>query len=566
MNAGRHIAWIGLGFAVVTILGLIADPRPARSQGTGASITTINPPPRAQEVPLRRGGFPAPFDPSAGEQLRRGHDLPASVPDEPPGDGAEGADGGDGDGGTQPSTTGQRPVLRDGDMGDLDGPAQDQDGVIAAGEPRGPQDGADATVNDTRSPDEIALFENPPAGFDPALFQIEVDPLLDRRPARLFRFEPFDPLGIRIGSFVLLPEVELGSSYYSNVFLTTNARSDVALDLRPAARLVSDWRMHALEFRANGIFSYLSEFPAENDHAYTVEARGRLDLSRRTNLEALVARDFTQDSPDSIDAPAAAINRADITTDRFAAAFNHRFNRLSLQLRGSVADTTYGPNELAGGGTVSNSDRDVRITEEVVRTSWEFKPTLFAFIETGINQRNYKTAAVSDGILRDSTGERYRVGVSFGNTGQRLRGEISTGYGVQKPDDARLSEISGPLLDANLAYRYSSLTSFMFTARSDVTETTLADSAGAFTHQAGIEARHALQRYLIGSAGLVYTVSDYAGSSLREQELSSNVGLEYYVNREIVLFSRYQHTAFELTDQARNYNADIVRIGMRYRQ
>jgi hypothetical protein len=149
---------------------------------------------------------------------------------------------------------------------------------------------------------------------------------------------------------------------------------------------------------------------------------------------------------------------------------------------------------------------------------------------------------VSDGILRDSTGERYRVGVAFGNSGQRLRGEISTGYGVQKPDDARLSGISGPLLDANLAYRYSSLTSFMFTARSDVTETTLADSAGAFTHQAGIEARHALQRYLIGSAGLVYTVSDYAGSSLREQELSSNVGLEYYVNREIVLFSRYQHT------------------------
>ena len=61
-------------------------------------------------------------------------------------------------------------------------------------------------------------------------------------------------------------------------------------------------------------------------------------------------------------------------------------------------------------------------------------------------------------------------------------------------------------------------------------------------------------------------MSDYAGSSLREQELSSNVGLEYYVNREIVLFSRYQHTAFESTDQARNYNADIVRIGMRYRQ
>ena len=564
MNVGRQIVWFVLGFAAITILGLIVDPRGARAQGT--SVTTINPPPRGQEVQLRRGRLPTPLDPAAAEQPRRGQSVPAPVPDDPQGDGADGAENGDGDVMPSQDIFGQRRAARDGDLNTQEGPIQDTDGVIASGEPQGPQDGADATVIDTRSPEDIAVFENPPAGFDPRLFQAEVDPILDRRPERLFRFEPFDPRGIRLGNFVLLPEAEFGSSYLSNVFRSSRARSDVVFDVKPSARLVSNWRTHALEFRATGSFSHFNEFSTENDRAYTLETRGRIDLSKRTNIEALVSRDVAQDSRSSINAPASAANRADITTDRFAATLNHRFNRLSLQLRGSVAEASYGASEAIGGGSISNNDRDIRTTEEAVRATWEFKPALFTFVEAGLNQREYKTAALSDGIRRDSTGERYRVGVSFGNSGARVRGEVSTGYGTQRPDDVRLRGTSGVLFDANLAYRYSALTSFLFTARSDVTETTLANSGGAFSHQVGLEARHAFKRYLIGSAGISYTTQDYEGLSLKENEWKSTVGLEYFLNREIVLFTKYQHTAFDSTDRSRNYNADEMRVGMRIRQ
>jgi hypothetical protein len=564
LNIGRHLVWFGLGFSAVTILGLIADPRPVRAQG--ASITTINPPPRAQEIPLRRNGLPTPFDPAAGEQPRRGQSVPAPVPDEPSGEPGDDSEDANGDGLPPREIVGQRRAVRDGDLSAQDMPPPEQDGVIATGEPQGPQDGADATTNDTRSPEEIAVFESPPAGFDPSLFQAEVEPILDRRPQRLFRFEPFDPRGIRLGNFVLLPEVEFGAASYSNVFRSTQARADVAFDVRPSARLVSNWRTHALEFRATGSFSHFNDFSTEDDRLYTLESRGRLDLTKRTNIEALVSRDVGQDSRSSINAPAAAANRADITTDKFAAALNHRFNRLSLQLRGAITDTTYGASEAVGGGSIANTDRDMRTTEEAARATWEFKPNLFTFVEAGINQRDYKTAALSDGIRRDSAGERYRVGLSFGNAGARIRGEISTGYGVQRPDDSRLREISGLLFDANLAYRYSALTSFLLTARSDVTETTLANSGGAFSHQVGLEARHAFKRNLIGAAGIGYTVQDYEGVSLQEREWKSTLGLEYFLNRQVVVFGKYEHTAFDSTDAARNYNADLVRIGMRIRQ
>ena len=235
-------------------------------------------------------------------------------------------------------------------------------------------------------------------------------------------------------------------------------------------------------------------------------------------------------------------------------------------MRGSVAEANFGSTDTIGGGVISNNDRDTRTTEEAVRAAWEFKPTLFGFVEAGLNQRNYRVAALSDGIQRDSNGERYRIGVSFGNSGQRLRGEISTGYGRQRPEDGRLREITGMLFDANLAYRYSALTSFLLTAKSDVTETTLANSAGAFSHQVGVEARHAFHRYLIGSAGLTYSVQDFEGVSQQEREWKSSLGLEYFLNREVTVFGRYQHTAFDSTDRSRNYNADEMRVGVRIRQ
>ncbi len=567
MNLGRHLAWFGLGFGAITALGLVVDPRPVRAQGTGSSITAITPPPRAQEVQPRRGGLPTIVNQAPPDQALRGTSVPATIADEPAADGNENNDAGEGaDDGMPQDVAGQRRASRDGDLNQQEVLAPNMDGVIATGEPRGPQDGADATTTDTRSPDDIALFETPSAGFDAALFQSELDPILDRRPERLFRFEPFDARGIRLGSFILLPEAEFGGLYNSNVFRSSQARSDIAFDVRPSARLVSNWRQHAVEFRAVGVFTQFNEFTTENDRAYTLEARGRYDLSKRINIETLVSRDLSQESRSSINAPAAAADRANITTDRFAAALNHRFNRLSLQLRGSVAEVNYGNVEAIGGGVISNNDRDVRTTEEALRASWEFKPTLFGFVEAGLNQRSYKVASLSDGIPRDSTGERYRFGVSFGNSGQKLRGEISTGYGRQAPDDARLREITGVLFDANLAYRYSALTSFLLTAKSDVSESTLANSAGAFSRQVGVEARHAFHRYLIGTAGLTYTMQDYEGVSVQEHEWKSALGVEYFLNREVTLFGKYQHTAFDATDKARNYNADEVRVGVRIRQ
>jgi hypothetical protein len=554
----RRIAWFTIGLSVALILGALGSPvraqnltRPtADSQSQGASGVNRS---RATAADAD-DALPAP------PILPQNAEVDTGNPDS----GDENLDGVDP--ATLPPRAGQRPIVLDGDLSGDVTPLNLRDGIVDVGEPLPAEDGTDPATVDTRPAEDIAVFENPPAGHDPLLFQIEdIDPIRDNRAtARLFRQEPFDPVGIKIGSFVMFPELELGGTWYSNVFRAPNALSDVAFDLRPSTRLVSNWVRHAVEFRATGGLSYFSDYDTENDKSYLVEARGRLDVTRRTNVQALVSHEQTPESRSALDASSVG-TRSTQTTERAEIALNHRFNRVSLQIRGSLADFSYGNTENLGVST-DNSSRDYRQTEQVVRASYEFKPTLSTFAEVAVNQRNYDAPAATDSISRSSDGQRYRVGVSFGNTGQILRGEISAGYGIQTPDDSRLSEIDGLILDANATWRASELTTVLFNARTDVSETATANVGGSLSRSAGVEVRHTFRRYLVASAGLTYTTQNSEDGTIDESELRSILGVEYFLNSNAILFGRYTHANFDATGSGGDYETDEIKMGMRLRR
>jgi len=466
---------------------------------------------------------------------------------------------------------GQRAVVVDGQIDQIEEQGLARDGVIEVGEPLPPEDGVDPLLIDTRPLEEAQLFqnaENPPAGFDPLLFQIEdIDPLrTDRRTRRLFQIEPYDPIGVRIGSFVYFPELEVSGFATSNVLRQSPSNSDAAAALQSRARLVSNWSAHALEFNATGLTSFYNEFASENDAAWNVEGRGRLDMTRRTNIQARLAHDVRQEGRFAVDANQIG-DRTTLTTETAEATLNHQFNRLSVQLRGSFDDIDFGP---ATGTNVdeanTNDDRDTRVTEEAVRVTWEFKPTFSVFGEVETNQRRYDTPAQSDGLPRSSNGERYRVGVDFGETGQILRGEVSIGYGEQDPTSAGLSTVEGILVDASVAWRASDLTTLLFNARTDFFDTNTTGSAGVIARTVGVEARHAFRRHIVATAGLTYLDQNYDNVDIEESQLTAALGLEYFVNREWILFGRYEYFDFRSNQTGGDWTANDVRLGLRWRQ
>ncbi|MGQ0674091.1 MAG: outer membrane beta-barrel protein [Hyphomicrobium sp.] len=548
-----EMRWFLLGFVAATLAAAWLEPRPAAAQ-TAAG----------------RGVPEGLTQPEASTRSNRGDQPPAAGDDDESSSGAAGESATEGDPDQSEDfvrpRAGQRGVVLDGDPNYPTEPSLPVDGVLETPEPGAPLDGADPTLIDTRDAEDRELFDNPPAGFDPLLFQIEeLEPILDRRPGRLFRLEPYDPIGIRLGSFVYFPEAELAGGYFSNVFASPEAEKDVAAELKTTSRLVSNWKVHAVELKSTGGLSFYDEFDTENDRDYGLEARGRLDIARRTNLQAGIGHEHNQEGRSAIDASTVG-ERPDVDTTRGSVSFTHRFNRLEAQLRSSITETDISNSTDGFGNLVSSDDRDTLIYEETARLTYELKPSFALFVEGGLNQRDYKLASFSDGLRRDGEGQRYRVGIDFGEEGKILRGELSIGYGLQDPDAAALDEVDGFLFDANVTWRVTDLTALRLSGRTDITDTTTVGSGGVLTQQVGIAARHAFRRYFIGTAGVSYSTNDYGGVDLDESELRFNLDAEYFVNREIILFGKYQHTAFSSSEPDADWDGDEVRIGVKVRR
>lgn len=547
------------GLAAASAAALAAALSPASAQ---IPIETVIQPPAAQRPKAAPPRRPAP------EQVNV--DDPEVAATQPAGETPE-----------QPTEEGEDPEGEDGPKTErIMAPTGGNAGRDPLGEPRAPVDGVvedgrpgPVTVDgfadlnrDPRRPEDIAAFRGQPAGYDAIAFQIEaLDPLNDRRTDRLFRFEPYDPVGIRIGSFVIFPEAELGLLTNSNIFRSRTPAADYAWDTRGTVRAVSDWRMHALELRASGRASFYDHYVTEDDRNWSLEARGRLDLSRRSNLEFGVQHLADKDVRALIDAPTNAARRGDITTDRIAAAYNQQLGRVTVQLRGSLSEVNYSSVLSNAGTTINNDSRNYSQGDGALRIAYAMNRRAAAFIEGTFRDREYAVAP-ADGIARSSTSERYRAGIVFSPLGSTLRGEVSVGWGWLAPKDGRLPSIEGYLIDSSLAWRASAKTSFLLTVRSDFFDTTAANSPGTLSREVGVEMRHAFQRTLIGSIAARYARSPYENLSLEDKLFTGEIGLDYYMNANVSLYGRLQHLDFKSTDTSRNYIDDIVRVGIRIRQ
>lgn len=446
------------------------------------------------------------------------------------------------------------------------------DGDLAAREPQAPLDGV--------VPDEVpqAVIDGSlEAADDMAAGDAEnEDGLRDsERPGRPItprRHGPYQPVGIRVGSFVLFSVAEAGANLSDNVFRSaTGRKSDMFADASLGGTLSSNWSRHALELRVLNARTFHERFSSENDNRLEAQARGRLDLSRRTNIAGDVAYSYGQEARGAVNTPTTSTgDRPTVIQRRAGAEVNHRFNRLSLQLRGATTDYVYGTvpssDPISGVDTTPTlNDRDYVQHEVGARAGWQFSPNLTLFSDLVLNNRRHEAPGAADGILRNSEGYRAQGGVAFEKRGN-LQGEVSAGYASQTPDDNRLRTVSGFIYNGRLNWQPTGLTEVIFSANSDIGETTLAGSGGALTRTTGVEIRHALRRHVILIAGASYAVANFGGNTVKEESTVGRLGLEYYLSREMALLAGFQHTNFETNGGGRGYEDNTVRVGVRVRR
>jgi hypothetical protein len=379
---------------------------------------------------------------------------------------------------------------------------------------------------------------------------------------RVVEEDPYAPLGIRLGSFVLRPAIEVFGGYDSNPGRTTPARGSALVTVAPELELRSDWRRHELVAVLRGSYTTYGSASSLNRPNLEARAAGRIDVTRDTRVDLEGRYLIATDNPASPDLPAGLARLPISTAIGGTAGIAQRFNRLELSLRGSVDRVSYQDSTLTDGSTISNRDRDYNQYASALRASYELTPGMKPFVEAGVDRRVHDSEIDSFGFRRDSNGATVRAGTTF-EISRKLTGEISVGQIVRTYRDPALPELRGVIADGALLWAATPLTTVRLTAKSGADESTLPGVSGVLRRDAGLQVDHAFRRWLIGTARLGYGLDTYEGFGREDTRYLASLGLTYKLTRTLQIKGELRQEWLRSNQPGNDYTASIALLGLR---
>jgi hypothetical protein len=336
----------------------------------------------------------------------------------------------------------------------------------------------------------------------------------------------------------------------------------VALRSEGELNFRSDWSASELagELRA-GYFNV-----PENDAASRPNGAGsvRLRVDANRDLRLDVEGRFLVDTQrtGSPDLQVAAASRPIVATHGTTVGATQNFNRLQVSLRGSVDRSEFEDARLSNGTVLSQADRNLNQYGLRLRTAYEISPVITPFVDVLGDTRVYDVVRDSAGLRRDSDGVTLAAGAAFTLT-RFLSGEVSAGFQHRTYVDPALRDITAPILNANLIWAVSPLTTVRIGAVTGVTETSVVGSSGILTEAATLEVQHDLLRNLSITLGAAFLRNEYQGTTIRETGFSATARLDYRFNRWLTMRGTYVYQQVDSTVASGSFKDNTFLLGLR---
>lgn len=383
----------------------------------------------------------------------------------------------------------------------------------------------------------------------------------DQRSEAVIEDDAYAQLGLRTGGFTWLPAIETSTGWSSNIATRAGGASGMTYRIAPELLGRSDWSRHQLQFELRG--AYLGNMTDRDYDKPTFQGtmRGRVDLGDETRIDVKAGWSHDRQSPSSADNPADTVVPATVETKSGSLGLTRDVGLLALTLRGDVDRADYSGGTTSSGASLGAEVQNNTRWVGAFRAAYGSKGTIRPFVEIQASRRAYDEPLIS-GDARDTNGAAVKAGV-VADLGPTLRGEISTGWGVERPERGTLPDMSGWLLDGSLVWSPTRLTTVKLDAKTGFEATTLAGATGSVVRTVAVSVDHALRRDLVASAGVSLSDKRYVGANLREDDLVFSSGLTYKVDRNIQTFVKGSLERFTSSSSASNYDAATVMVGVR---
>lgn len=408
------------------------------------------------------------------------------------------------------------------------------------------------------------VFATLPAALPASAQQLERGATVLERPR-----PEVEQLGMRAGSFRVLPRIETGLTYDSNVLATErNAEDDFIWVTRPEIEVRSDFGRHALNFTANAELGRYIDTSSENYLDYGLRIDGRYDLTRDASIDAAFGhrRDHEGRSDPDADLLSGLAKPQKYSTTGGDIGYTQRFNRVRVRVTGGAHYVDYSDAQLVGGFRLDGDERDRWEYSTSARVGYEFIAGYEMFLQGGYNWTNYRRGGGPFTFNRDSDGYEVVAGVSGDLTGL-VTGEAYVGWMSRNYTDSRLKDYDGLALGGQLRWAVTQLTSVTGQASRTIRDTTyarglnVASSYDRTVVALGVD--HELLRTLLLNGRLQWRQDDFNGADRTDNVYTAGIGATYQVNRNLYLTGGYTHERRQSNVPGGDYNDNILflRIG-----
>ena len=399
--------------------------------------------------------------------------------------------------------------------------------------------------------------------------------------------DPYAPLGLHAGSFLLYPAIEIIGGRDSNPGHSSDPKGAWLYTVAPEVQAQSNWSRHELRGELRGSYTGYSPDtePTLSRPNVAGHVDGRIDVLKDTRIDLGSRITVSTDNPGSPNLQAGLAKLPVFTTYGGSAGLGQKFSRFDLSVKGDAERTSYQNSQLTDGTTASNADRNYAQYGAIVRLGYETMPGVMPFVETDIDTRHHDTTVDLNGYQRNSRGLAVRAGSSFNLRGT-LTGEISAGYAQRTYEDPRLAKLSGLIGDASLIWTANALTTVKLSAKSSIGESTIAGVSGILYRDVGLQVDHAFRRWLIGSVKVGFGLDSYKGSVVDvaggvplcdcvvsepggtsadrvDRRFSLGFGLTYKLNRMAQIKGEVRQDWLRSNVSGTDYNATVFLLGLR---
>jgi len=374
--------------------------------------------------------------------------------------------------------------------------------------------------------------------------------------------DPYDPTGIRVGTFILRPAIETSAGYDTNPARVPGGRGSWFYIVAPELLARSDWERNQLTADLHSSYSEYPSVQLANRPFVDAKVNGRIDITRDAQIDLQGRYLLSTDYPGSPNLPAAIAKLPIFQGVGGTVGATERFDRLEVSLKGAIDRIEYQNSLLTDGTSSSNKDRDYTQYSTILRGSYEITPGIKPFAELYADTRLHDLGVDRSGERRDSDGLVPGIGTTF-EFSRKLTGTVSVGYEDRTFKSPGLPDVRGLLVNGSLIWIATGLTTVKLTAASIEAESVVPHTSGVLSRDAGLEVNHAFRRWLIGTAKFGFGIDDYVGSGRIDHRYMASAALAYKLNRSVQVRGELREEWLRSNVGGVDYTATIALVGLR---